>query len=350
MGKPEASVVGSGLARPPRPSPRDGARSGTPEPAAAVSLDTEVVVIHPAPDELAAAAETPFPDASKAERQRTGSLLRGSAVSPDAVTPPIGTLPASPVDGWDPPVLDLPVVALEKPSTTLEPTPSPVPRVSLVPAARDGETERADAGVLNSRNVPTVVARHFAPERPLQRAPAAAVTFPPARAAAREERIARRLAADVRSSKREIVLGLTIGMALAAALGLVGQRYLGKRAPVRAPAPSSGAVQEAPAEPRSPVREEWTLRPQSSPAEARPPRADSPQPPSSGSEAAEAPRRSRVKVAAKRRRPPPAPRASAPPPEEPRGASDDWMDEGKARAKTPLSPAESAGLGLDLSL
>ncbi len=355
MGKAEASVAGSGLVRPPRPSPRDGARSGTPEPPAAAPQDTEVVVIHPAPDEVEAAAATPFPEgpAVDAERRRTGSLLRAPAVSPDAVTPPLGSLPASPVEDWDPPVLDLPVVALEKPSTTLEPTPSPVPRVSLVPAARDEESERARAGVINSRNVPTVAARQFAPARPFHRQPAAAVTFPPGRALPREGRIARQLAADVRSSKREIVLGLTIGMALAAALGIVGQRYLGKSVPPRGSAPSGGALQELPREPRPPVREEWSLRPPSPPSPAPPSRADSPpssQPAAASGEAAQAPRRPKVKVTSKQRASAQAPRASAPPPEESRGASDDWMDGSEGRAKAPLSPAESAGLGLDLSL
>jgi hypothetical protein len=361
MGKPEALVVGPAMVRPPRPAARDRSMAGTPEPPLATSLDSEVVVIHPSPDEIATAAEAhdeqPAPAGGAAVPRRTGSLLR--AHSPDAVTVPLAVLSAVPTPQAVPRVLDLPMAALEKPSATLEPTPSPVPRASLIPATRDGAAVPADAGVLNSRNVPTVAARSVAVERPLRRQPAAAVTFPPGRAQPREGRMARRLAADVRSSKREIVLGLAIGMSLAAALGVIGQRYLARRAPAGTSV-MTNATQPRPEE-NAPLREDWSLRPQPAHRQALP--ADAPksaaetQAPAlepAMEDEAERPRRARAKPARGKAAASRPPAAASPPDlfsEEPRGSSEDaWIEGPKPPAKAPPSPAESAGLGMDLSL
>jgi hypothetical protein len=361
MGKPEALVVGPAMVRPPRPASRDRSVAGTPEPPAAMALDGEVVVIHPSPDELLTDSqeqhEQRVPAGGNSAPWRTGSLPR--AYSADAVTVPLAVLSAMPTPRAEPRVLDLPMAALEKPSALLEPTPSPVPRASLIPATRDGAPDAAQVGAVNSRSVPTVAARSLAAERPLRRQPAAAVTFPPGRAQPRE-RVARRLAADVRSSKREIVLGLTIGMALAAALGVIGQRYLARRAPAGVQAPVVTTAAQLSAVPSAPVREERSLRPRPTTlpaplplAEAQESAAETQEP---ALEVAERPRRARPKAsrskAAARASLPPA--AGSPPDlfsEEPRGSSDDaWIEGAKPPAKTPPSPAESAGLGMDLTL
>jgi hypothetical protein len=130
----------------------------------------------------------------------------------------------------------LPMASLEGPSTSrLDLTPSPVPRVALAPA-----TGAVDISLVpgphsvGSRNLPTLAAQHLLGVR-ARRRPAPAVTVPPA-VAGREVRSAFMLARDVRSSKSEIVLGLTIGLGVSMLLAGLGQAYLRDDAIADAPA------------------------------------------------------------------------------------------------------------------
>lgn len=143
----------------------------------------------------------------------------------------------------------LPLANLEPPSgPRLDLTPSPVPRValapatgsqdiSLVPGPHDHIGWHAGGGQSwGSRNLPTLAAQHLIGGR--QRRPAPAVTLPPpgelpreARASA-ERRLRSGIAKDVRSSKREIVLGLMIGLGLSMLLAAVGQAYLREEQPI----------------------------------------------------------------------------------------------------------------------
>jgi hypothetical protein len=134
---------------------------------------------------------------------------------------------------------------LDPPSgARLDLTPSPVPRVALAPA-----TGSVDVSLIpgphtpGNRNLPTLAAHHlFGGGRP--RRPAAAVTQPPpgdlprGRAShSRDRRLRSGFAKDVRSSKREIVLGLMIGLGLSMLLAAVGQAYLTDEVPVADAAP-----------------------------------------------------------------------------------------------------------------
>jgi hypothetical protein len=129
----------------------------------------------------------------------------------------------------------LPIANLEMPSgERLDLTPSPVPRVALAPATGSVDISRGP-GPHASRNLPTLAAHHLLGagrrQQQQQRRPAAAVTVPPpGRAssdlAAPAPRRSAVLARDVRSSKREIVLGLAIGLGLSMLLAGLGQAYL----------------------------------------------------------------------------------------------------------------------------
>jgi hypothetical protein len=136
------------------------------------------------------------------------------------------------VNAWRPNAADrrrgVPLATLEEPSSSrFDLTPSPVPRVSLAPAT--GSVDISLVPGPNSfglRNLPTLAARHVL-GRPRQRAAAArALTFPPTAALPAETVVERKLVTSVRSSKREIVLGLGIGIALSALLGVIGQSFL----------------------------------------------------------------------------------------------------------------------------
>jgi hypothetical protein len=119
----------------------------------------------------------------------------------------------------------VPVASLEMPSTSrLELTPSPVPRVALAPATGALDISLVPGPhTIGSRNLPTVAAQHLLGRRAPRR-PAPAVTVPPP--SARESRSPFTLARDVRSSKGEIVLGLTIGLGVSLLLAGLGQAYL----------------------------------------------------------------------------------------------------------------------------
>lgn len=162
-----------------------------------------------------------------------------------------------------PRISGLPWASLRGPSDShLDLTPSPVPRVSLTPA-----TAPVDVSSIpgphppRSRNLPTLAARHVRVSSASRadgdggrfpRSAAPAMTFPPGTVSAPPpSRIARRLARDVRSSKREIVLGLSIGIGLSAVLCLIGESYLDDRRHVpvargsAAPASGVGSAEAA---------------------------------------------------------------------------------------------------------
>lgn len=151
----------------------------------------------------------------------------------------------------------VPMANLEMPSgSRLDLTPSPVPRVALSPATGSVDISLVP-GPHASRNLPTLAAYHAFGRRPVRR-PAAAITFPPPRRGAPDApRLGMGLAKDVRSSKREIVLGLAIGLGLSLVLAAVGHSYL-REVPVASAPP--------------PELESLTLsaRPESAPAPSNP--------------------------------------------------------------------------------
>jgi hypothetical protein len=134
----------------------------------------------------------------------------------------------------------VPMANLEPPSSSrVELTPSPVPRVSLAPA-----TGAVDISLVPgpnarlSRNLPTLAAQHALGRRQQRRAAAPAMTVPPTASTAREPRASADVSKDVRSSKREVVLGLMIGLGLSLALAAVGQAYLREELIAESPDPS----------------------------------------------------------------------------------------------------------------
>jgi hypothetical protein len=149
------------------------------------------------------------------------------------------------------PPAKLPIANLEPPSgPRLDLTPSPVPRVALAPATGSvdislvpGPHDHMGGGHFGggqswgSRNLPTLAAQHLIGGK--QRRPAPAATVPPPGELPRQEQLASRdrrlrsgIAKDVRSSKREIVLGLMIGLGLSMLLAAIGQAYLQEERPV----------------------------------------------------------------------------------------------------------------------
>lgn len=123
--------------------------------------------------------------------------------------------------------VEVPVANLEPPSMSrFDLTPSPVPRVALAPATGSVDVSLVPGPhAAGSRNMPTLAAQHLVGRRP-RRPAAAAVTVPPPPLGARESRMAAGLARDVRSSKGEIVVGLTIGLGVSLLLAGLGQAYL----------------------------------------------------------------------------------------------------------------------------
>jgi hypothetical protein len=291
----------------------------------------------------------------------------------------------------------LPIANLEMPTgERLDLTPSPVPRVALAPATGSVDISLVP-GPHASRNLPTLAAHHLlgAGRRQQQRRPAAAVTVPPpGRTNSHlDVPVPRRsaLARDVRSSKREIVLGLAIGLGLSMLLAGLGQAYLKsgvqdviaavppappaqlesltlaarpQTAPAAAvavppaavppPAPLPGAVPHVPTAEKRVADALLASNTESShssasggrsavAARAVPARASG----SKRSVEPRAPRRAsnaRVLAAASARRNDGAP---AEPPAFEAGKS---FEESPPPPRSPLSPAESAGLGLDLPL
>ena len=121
----------------------------------------------------------------------------------------------------------VPLANLEPPtSARVELTPSPVPRVSLSPATGAVDISLVPGPhMAHSRNLPTLAAQHVLGRRHPRR-PAAAVTFPPSGDMTGDPLGPSELAPEVRSSRREVVLGLTIGLGLSMLLAVVGQAYL----------------------------------------------------------------------------------------------------------------------------
>ena len=391
MAKLGASAEGSSAVRPPRPARRERLAGGTPNPAAvstaveadgnatepgASVLDTGISLrvsspnlgaINPAAINPAAINPAAINPAAMTLDPEIVIIPPESSQSTESrATPPLGMLLPAVVERRSSEllVLDVPLASLEQPSTTLEPTPSPVPRVSLVPATR------GDAGLANpsSRNQPTVAARHAESSRvavpraavPRAAVPRAAVpreamavTVPPQRGPALDGKIARRLAADVRSSKREIVLGLTSGMALAAALGVIGQRYLTRREPISRDAalPAAAIARGTSAEPMELTRargESRDMLPAVSATEVEPkPQITRHSRPLDASKRPKLAAGSSVRT--RTAGTPTGGAATDPFAPEPRGAGGELLEDSEPKAKAPLSPAESAGLGLDLT-
>jgi hypothetical protein len=121
----------------------------------------------------------------------------------------------------------VPLANLEPPSSArVELTPSPVPRVSLSPATGAVDISLVPGPhMAHSRNLPTLAAQHVLGRRHPRR-PAPAVTIPPPGDVTGDPLGPSELAPEVRSSKREVVLGLTIGLGLSMLLAVVGQAYL----------------------------------------------------------------------------------------------------------------------------
>jgi hypothetical protein len=192
------------------------------------------------------------------------------------------------------PAAKLPMANLEPPSgPRLDLTPSPVPRVALSPATGSvdislvpGPHDHMGGGHFGggqswgSRNLPTLAAQHLIGGR--QRRPAPAVTLPPPgelprqlQPLPRDQRLRSGIAKDVRSSKREIVLGLMIGLGLSMLLAAIGQAYLQEEQPIAGAAESPelesltlSARPEAPASALAPASDP-ALAPNEAPPVAR---------------------------------------------------------------------------------
>ncbi len=259
----------------------------------------------------------------------------------------------------------LPVATLEGPSTAqLDLTPSPVPRVSLVPATGLVDISLVPGpNAVGSRNLPTLAARH-ALGRPRQRGAAPAVTFPPSGLPQQRASAAPKRPRQVRSSQREVVLGLGIGIGLSVLLAVAGQALLHESGPASSespiqtatpglspsatpdgerllPAPAVGLRGTAPAS--------GGLDSVGAPARASAPASVAV---SRNANSRAAPERAVERVASRRRA---AARAHAGGSTLPSGESaapreEKSPDGPELPAKTPLSPSESAGLGLDLPL
>jgi hypothetical protein len=165
----------------------------------------------------------------------------------------------------------VPMANLQRPSAPrLDLTPSPVPRVALSPATGSVDISLVP-GPYASRNLPTLAAQHALGRR--QRRPAPARTLPPPSRGSREARPTR--LRDVRSSKREIVLGLTIGLGLSLVLAAIGQNYLRPDPIANAPLQQLESLTLS-ARPRAPANEMAVAEPSGTgPAPVEPPGAGS---------------------------------------------------------------------------
>lgn len=257
----------------------------------------------------------------------------------------------------------LPLASLEGPSmASLDLTPSPVPRVSLVHANGAVDVSLVPGPhVIGARNLPTVAARHvLGPARARPAAPA--MTLPPPSVPRRaeslgESRLARKLKTGMRSSKREIVLGLSIGVGLSVVLAGLGQSYVDSERSWQAQGVIETARLSALPQPAAPASEAAAL------PEALPLAAAVEPGVAAEAEAAEAnvlTSRARIPeepvLAAKSAAPVPKRRRSGEKARQvPKRAASPRVEapasEGAPlRAPTSLSPSESAGLGLDLPL
>lgn len=244
----------------------------------------------------------------------------------------------------------LPLASLEGPSmASLDLTPSPVPRVSLVHANGAVDVSLVPGPhVIGSRNLPTVAARHvLGPARARPAAPAMTLppqTVVPLRAESLgQSRLAQKVKTGMRSSKREIVLGLSIGVGLSVVLAGLGQSYVDSERTWQAqgvietaklsalPQPAAAALPMATLGELNVAAEGDVLTSSASipdePVLAAKPAAPTPKLRRSSNKARQVSKR-----------------AAAPPVEAPA------FEGAPPREPKSLSPSESAGLGLDLPL
>ena len=268
----------------------------------------------------------------------------------------------------------LPLASLEGPSmASLDLTPSPVPRVSLVHANGAVDVSLVPGPhVIGGRNLPTVAARHVL--GPARRVATPAITLPPQSFSKRAEssvegRLARKLKLAMRSSKREIVLGLSIGVGLSVVLAGLGLSYVDHQRSWQAhggietaqltalpePAGSTAAVGDVP---QAPSATPGSIHPEPVGKASVEPKPAEPGARERGGLAVAANRRVEPASAVepKPEAPTPKPRASRNQPRQvPKRAASRRVDAPPSGhppvpEKTSLSPSESAGLGLDLPL
>jgi hypothetical protein len=254
-------------------------------------------------------------------------------------------------------IAESPQAAFSEPLThTLDLTPSPIPRASLIPPSGLVDVRQPRPISAPERNAPTVAARHLpAPGRVRP-----AVTAPPLTRLPMESRVARKLVQDVRSSKREITYGLVIGVGLSVLLGVFAKDYLERpyvdpRVSAHGAAGSSDVV-GLPVERTSAVESTSAL----SPAEPHPTSANAAERSElatrmSESLAALDVEAAQAEVAPKARsKMPRRPQASRPRAAGSRAVTSSPPSAGSepepSRGPAPLSPSESAGLGLELPL
>jgi hypothetical protein len=319
-----------------------------------VDAPAEGVVDAPAEGVVDASAQSPLP-AVEARASESAERKRSPSVPP------------------------LPLVALERPSENpSDRTPSPVPRVSLMPpTGRIDPSQLAELSAFDSRNLPTIAPRLRASSIPPATVlPLPAMTMPrlltssPAPKSRKPlKALAQRLAADVRASKRGIALGLVIGIVLSFVLGKVGQSYLDGRGRASPLTVQSFANEPAPAALRS--SDPMQLRPvppspvpvllNSALPNSAPPDSPSPLPSASESTAPSTTGATLASASATLPGVVPArvgrPRASAPRASAPRanparevGRLPRAAEQTQRSPGVPLSPSESAGLGLELPL
>jgi hypothetical protein len=139
-----------------------------------------------------------------------------------------------------------PVVDLSRPTVQDLDQPPPLP-MAIVPKQPVALARRAPF-VLEADPNASILTRQLA-RRPVSTRMPLALMKP-------HVRIAKSLARDVRGSKREIVIGLSIGLTLAAPLFIAGHLYLQRSMRgIPVPLPSIAAAHVAPARPRPPVGE-----------------------------------------------------------------------------------------------
>jgi hypothetical protein len=296
----------------------------------------------------------PAAPASRVESIEAESIKAASPPIPFNFFEPRGVVRPRAVEVMD----GLPVATLEGPSTAqLDLTPSPVPRVSLVPATGVVDISLVPGpNAVGARNLPTLAARH-ALGRPRQRGAAPAVTSPPSELPRQAVRAAPKPPRRVRSSQREVVLGLGIGVGLSILLAVGGQALLEKRGPSSS-APASiqtaipGLLPSAGPEGESLIPAPAVALTDSAPASGRDSAAA---PAEAASPASASPARPASQISSRRRAlaRPRAVSSSKLPSAEPAARTAEpnlkkLPDGPEEPAKTPLSPSESAGLGLDL--
>jgi len=243
-----------------------------------------------------------------------------------------------------------PIVDLSRPTVTDLEGPPPLP-MAIVPKQPLALARRAPI-VLHADPSDSVLTRQLA-RRPVSTRMPLALMKP-------HVRIAKGLAHDVRASKREIVIGLSIGLTLAAPLFIAGHLYLQRSArSVPVPLPSVAAAHIASARPRpqlerahtpppaviAPERIQQAVAGLEPAPEQSPLQAPAPAAPPRPAPLALEPMVAREVVATARPKPPPRRRPKPAPPVAPRPAPSAVSAQSLADTDEPeLSPAERAGL------